>query len=214
MRKSSLFILVMILLSFAAGILLYPRMPARMASHWNAAGEVNGYMPKFPGLFLIPFLSAVLFLLFLAIPKIDPLKENIAKFRNYFDALVALIIIFLSYIYALSLLWNTGAGFDMGRMMIPALGLLFYYCGMLIEKAKRNWFIGIRTPWTLSSEEVWDKTHSIGGKLFKLSGIVALFGIFIRKYGIYLVIIPVSLSALYALVYSYFEYQKHIPPKA
>jgi len=66
----------------------------------------------------------------------------------------------------------------MGQMMVPALGILFYYCGILIENAKRNWFIGIRTPWTLSNEKVWERTHKIGGKLFKIAGLIAFLWYF------------------------------------
>jgi uncharacterized membrane protein len=159
MEKSRIIIIGIIILSFLAGVYFYPQMPEVVASHWNAQGEVDGYMPKSWGLFLMPLLLVGLFLLFLLIPKIDPLKENIKKFRRYFDGFTALLILFLFYVYLLTIFWNIGSRFNMGQLMIPALGILFYYCGILVENAKRNWFIGIRTPWTLSSETVWDKTH-------------------------------------------------------
>ena len=88
------------------------------------------------------------------------------------------------------------------------LGLLFYYTGILLEHAERNWFIGIRTPWTLSSERVWKKTHKRGGILFKISGIIAAFSIFFQAYAFYFTIIPILLVALYTIVYSYYEYER------
>ena len=97
----------------------------------------------------------------------------------------------------------------MRQLMMPALGILFYYCGVLIENAKRNWFIGIRTPWTLSSDSVWEKTHKIGGKLFKIAGIIALFGIFFPNYTFLFVLIPVVSVAIYTAAYSYFEAVNH-----
>jgi len=197
-----------ILLSFVLAIYLYPQMPERMASHWNTKGEVDGYMCKFWGLFLMPIILLCLFLLFILIPKIDPLKENIAKFRKYFDGFIVLITLFLFYIYLLSIAWNLGKRFNMGQMMMPALGMLFYYCGILTENAKRNWFIGIKTPWTLSSERVWDKTHKIGGKLFKAAGLIAFLGIFFPNYAFYFILVPALLVAFYTIIYSYFEYQK------
>jgi uncharacterized membrane protein len=90
----------------------------------------------------------------------------------------------------------------------PAFAILFYYSGILIENAKRNWFIGIRTPWTLSNDEVWDKTHKIGGKLFKLAGILALFAIFFERYAILVIVVPLIVVSIYTVVYSYLEYQK------
>ena len=96
----------------------------------------------------------------------------------------------------------------MGKMTIPTLGLLFYYTGILIEHTQRNWFIGIRTPWTLSSEEVWKKTHKLGGRLLKISGIVALLGIFFQDLALLFAIVLPLFSVLFTVFYSYFEYSK------
>ena len=90
MREAEIVWLGIVLASFIIGIYFYPQMPERMASHWNIKGEVNGYLPKFWGLFLMPFISLCIFLLSIAIPKIDPLKYNIDKFRKYYDWFVIL----------------------------------------------------------------------------------------------------------------------------
>ena len=209
-KKSELIVLGIILLSFIVGIYFYPQMPEKMASHWNAQGHVDGYMSKFWGLFLMPMLSVGLFLLFIAIPKIDPLKHNIDRFREYYDKFVVLIIVFLFYLYLLTIFWNIGIRFNMNQLLVPAFSILFYYCGILIENARRNWFIGIRTPWTLSNEVVWRKTHKIGGKLFKIAGIVALLGVFFYRYALFFVLVPVILVTVYTIVYSYVEYQREI----
>jgi len=209
-RKNEIIILGIILFSFIFGIYFYPQMPEKIASHWNVQGQVDGYMPKFWGLFLMPLISAGLFLLFIAIPKIDPLKTNIEKFRKYYDGFIILIIIFLFYLHLLTIFWNMGIRFDIIQLLAPAFGILFYYCGILTENVKRNWFIGIRTPWTLSNDAVWDKTHKFGGKLFKISGIVVLFGIFFRNYALFFILVPVILVAICTIIYSYVEYQKEL----
>jgi len=85
---------------------------------------------------------------------------------------------------------------------------LFYYCGILVENAKRNWSIGIRTPWTLSSEKIWEKTHRVGGKLFKIAGVIALLGIFFQRYTLFFILVPSIIVAVYAVAFSYFEYLK------
>ena len=89
-----------------------------------------------------------------------------------------------------------------------SIGLLFFYIGVLCENSKRNWFVGIRTPWTLSSDKVWDKTHKLGGKLFKIAGIIALIGIFFQNYVVYFILIPTFSVSIYLIVYSYVEFRK------
>jgi uncharacterized membrane protein len=208
MKKTTIAVLAIIIASFIVGIYLYPQMPEKMASHWNSKGEVDSYLPKFWGLSIMPIISAVLFLLFLAIPYIDPLKNNIKRFRVYYDWFVLIFIVLLFYVYTLTIFWNLDYRFNMTRMIIPALGMLFIYIGFLVENAKRNWFIGIRTPWTLSSTRVWNKTHKIGGKMFKAAGIIALFGVIFQDYAVWLVLVPVIFVVVYTIVYSYIEYQK------
>jgi len=208
MRRSEIIILGIIVVSSLIGMYFYPRMPGAIASHWNIRGEVDGYMSKFWGLFLMPLISLCLLLLFVLIPKIDPLKGNIEKFRNYYDGFIVLMIVFLFYVYLLTIFWNVGLRFNMIQLLAPAFGILFYYCGILIENAKRNWFIGIRTPWTLSSDKVWERTHKIGGRLFKITGVVGLLGVLFHDYAMLFILMPVLLITAYTVLYSYFEYQK------
>jgi len=208
MKTATIAITGIILLSFIVGIYFYPQMPAQMASHWGTTGEVNGYVPKFWGLFLMPIISVLLLALFIAIPRIDPMKENIAKFRRYFDGFIVLIMSFLFYMDLITVFWSLGFRFNMVSMIAPALGILFYGAGMLIENSKRNWFIGIRTPWTLSNEHVWEKTQKLGGKLFKAAAVIAVLGIFFQQIAFYLVIVPILAVAVFTVVYSYAIYPK------
>ncbi|MFH0831954.1 MAG: SdpI family protein [archaeon] len=200
--------LTIVLVSFLASILLYNSLPAIMISHWDSVGNANGYMPKFWAAFLVPFISLFLLLLFILLPKIDPLRKNIEKFRADYNKLIILLMIFMLYIHILTLLLNRGYEFNIVSMMLPSLGILFYYTGILIQNSKRNWTIGIRTQWTLSSERVWNRTNRLGGKLFKISGILAIVGFLSGKYAIFLVIVPVILSAIFLIIYSYLLYRK------
>ncbi len=197
-----------VLLTFAASVYFYGQMPDVMASHWNERGEVDGYMPKFWALFLVPVMSAAMLLLLVAIPKIDPLKANVAKFRKHYDRFIVMLLAFMLYIHLLTIIWSTGTSFNIMQAMSPAFGILFYYCGILVANAKQNWFIGIRTPWTMSSEKVWDKTHRLGGRLFRAAGIIACLGILAPDYAIVLVLAPMIVFMAYAVVYSYLEHQK------
>lgn len=206
-RKSEIIVFLFVLLSLAISIYFYPRLPNKIPTHWNLQGEVDGYMTKFWGLFLMPMVLIVMSILFILIPSIDPLKANIRKFRNYFDGFIILLFLFMLFLQGFIVLWSLGTKIRPQIVFTIGLGILFFYIGILLEHAQRNWFIGIRTPWTLSSDSVWNKTHKIGGKLFKIIGIIALLGFFAGKYAFWFVIIPVIIISVYLFIFSYFQYQ-------
>lgn len=212
MKKTTALGLAFVLASFLLAIYLYPQMPGRMASHWNAAGRVDGYMNSFLGVFLLPVFSAALFGLLLVLPRLDPLRANYAKFQEYYDWFAVLLVAFMLYVYALTLLWNLGTAFSLPVALAPAFAALFYYCGVLIENAERNWFVGIRTPWTLSNERVWKRTHEVGGKLFKACGAVALLGLVFPDIALVFVIAPVIATAAFCTIFSYVEFKKDKKP--
>src|SRR5258706_1760849 len=211
-RTTTIIILLMLVIGTAAGLLLWNRLPDRMASHWDINNQVNGYMPKVWGIFLMPLIVLGMSVLFLVIPSIDPLKANIAKFRETFNLFIILIVAFMLYIHALTLAWSLGyTNFKMSTSMLPAMGLLFIFIGFMLRKAKRNFFIGIRTPWTLSSDTVWDKTHKLGAVLFMASGVLALVGgIFGGMMAFWFLFVPLIGSTIFLLTYSYFLYQQEI----
>lgn len=207
-RKNELIVLNIVLVSFCIGLYFYPQLPARMASHWDAQGQVDGSMPKFLGAFLMPIISLALWIIFIVIPRIDPKSENIEKFRKYFDGFIAALFIFLLYVYVLTLYWNTGHRFNMVAYLMPAFAVLFYMVGILVSHAEMNWTIGVRTPWTLSSETVWKKTHLLTGKLFRASGVITLAGVLFPDFAIWFLFVSVLVSAMVSTVYSYLLYRK------
>lgn len=209
-RITTIVALLLITAAAVAGLLLWNQLPEQMASHWNASDQVDGYTSKVLGVFLLPLVTLGLFLLFLVIPTIDPLKANIAQFRDVFNLFIVLMVAFMLYIHALTLRWNLGyTDFGMSRAMLPAMGLLFFFIGYMLRKAKRNYFIGIRTPWTLSSDTVWDETHRVGSVLFMVSGVFAFIGsLFGGMTAFWFLFIPIIGSTLITLVYSYVLYHR------
>jgi uncharacterized membrane protein len=209
-RTTVILSLALIAVALAAGPLLWDRLPAQMASHWNANDQVDGTLPKFWGILLIPLMSLGMLALFLVLPSIDPLKANIAKFRSSFNLFILLIIAFLLYLHGLTILWSLGfQGFRMSSAMLPFLGILILFVGYLLRQARRNFFIGIRTPWTLSSDFVWDKTHRLGSNLFMLAGLLTLFGAFLGgAAAIWLTLVPLVVFSLVLAVYSYLLYRQ------
>lgn len=191
-----------------AGIILSPHAPETMATHWDIFGQPNGFMPKTFGLFFMPAFTILLSLVLYAIPKLDPLKENIASFRTTYDSFILLFVVFFSYVHILATAWNFGYAINLTQWMLPPLGGLFWYTGALLEATKRNYFIGIRTPWTLSSDAVWDKTHVLGGKLFKVSGILTALSACIPTWGFFILLGTILGSTIATTVYSYIMFKK------
>lgn len=206
---TSLIVLCLVAIAVIAGALLWNQLPEQMASHWNANDEVDGYITKFWGAFLMPLVTLGMLGLFLLLPNIDPLKANIAQFRGSFNLFILLISIFMLYIHGLTLAWSLGyQNFRMSSAMLPFLGLLFIFIGFMLRQAKRNFFIGIRTPWTLSSDTVWEKTHRLGSALFMASGALAIIGGFFGgAAAVLLLLIPLLASTLALVIYSYILYR-------
>ena len=202
-------IIVTVILTMVA----YPSLPPLLESHWNASGMADGSMAKFSGLVLIPLIMIACVILFALLPGIDPLRKNYEKFRNYYEGFILVFVLYLLAIQILMILWNLGYPLSMNVAFPILFGILFVYLGFLIEHAEQNWFVGIRTPWTLSSVAVWKKTHEIGGKLFKLAGIASFFGILAGSSALWFILIPVLIVTVFTVAYSYVAYQNELKGK-
>ncbi|HVN65634.1 MAG TPA: SdpI family protein [Methanomicrobiales archaeon] len=208
LTKERIAIALVLALTFGVTLLAWPSMPDPVASHWGVSGEVNGYLPKFWGLLLVPFLSAGLAALLLLVPRIDPLRGNIEEFREAYERFIVVFLLYMLAVQAFILLWNYGIQVSISMVLSPAFAALFYEIGVLIGQAKPNWTIGIRTRWTLSSPVVWEKTHALGGKLFRLVGILALLGVFFPSHAIFFILVPVLAVSFFLVYHSYREYEK------
>ncbi|HLD59310.1 MAG TPA: SdpI family protein [archaeon] len=207
----------LIVLMVAVSAYFFFSLPENLITHWGIDNAPNGYSSK---AFFFPLfigMTVLIFLLFLVLPKIDPMKENYKKFRKYYDWLVFIFVAFMFYMFLLVILANYGFAINMGLALVPAFAVLFYFMGILLGKSKRNWFVGIRTPWTLSSDSVWEKTHLFAAKLFKALAIILLLTGAIAFYFetlFFIVFIgEILVFALAPVFYSYFafaeEQKKH-----
>jgi uncharacterized membrane protein len=179
-----------------------------MASHWNYTGQVDGYSQKNFAVFFLPTLLSVMLIILKILPKIDPYKHNFSQYQKYYDSFVIVICGFLSYTYYLTLFWNLNFNFNFSQFLAPGFAILFFYAGLLTSNARQNWFVGIRTPWTMTDEVVWKKTHQFGGKAFTISAFLSLLGFFMPNYAIQLVLGPVLVSTLLVFIYSFLLYHR------
>ncbi|MHC1782118.1 MAG: SdpI family protein [Anaerolineaceae bacterium] len=207
-RNTVLVTLILAGLAFLAGAALYPQMGAQMATHWGPAGNADGYGSRFEGLFLLPIIAMGATLLMLGIPLIDPLKSNIEYFHREYNLFVVFMSAFFYYLYVLTILFNFGLTFSMTTFLIPAFALLLYFSGRLLKRARRNYFIGIRTPWTLSSDVVWDRTHRFGGTAFQVAGAFSLVGILFPSVAFLFLMVPLLTVAFLVILYSYLVFRQ------
>ena len=207
MKKYTLQILI-IILSILISILFYRYLPDSMASHWNGQGVVDGYSSRLFNVIFFPLLNIFLFILFIFIPKIDPKWKSIRLLEGKFNLFISSMLVFMVLLQLNVYLWNIGIMILMGVVMPILMGGLFIVVSILIRDAKQNYTIGIRTPWTLHSERVWDKTHALGYKLFLGSGILSIASALVPKYSIWIVLGSVILSTVSLFIYSYLEFKK------
>jgi uncharacterized membrane protein len=208
MNQNQRIIFFLLLLMFLLSILVYSRMPLTIVVHWGINGKADGYSGKMFGLFFLPILSILMFGILAWLPNLDPKRKNIELFRSTYEGFLVLFFLFFFYLHLLTILWNLGMRISFNQAFAPALSVLFYGMGILIEKAKMNYFIGIRTPWTLSNEEVWDETHKKSGIAFKISAIISFFGFFFPYYYLWIMLTTILFATIYSIMISYFIYKR------
>lgn len=206
-RHANILSLVFIGILVALAAWLYPGLPDPMPSHWNAEGEVDGYLPKTWGVLLLPLIAVFLLLMMRIIPVISPKGFRIGPFAGVFNTLQVALVAFASLVGILVLLEAKGFDVRLNQVILVAMGLLFMVLGNYFGKIRKNFFLGIRTPWTLASDEVWSRTHRLGGRLFVAMGTVWVIGAFFPLRVEWLVG-AVLLVALVPMIYSFVVYRQ------
>jgi immunity protein, SdpI family len=183
------------LVALAAAIWAYPQLPPRVATHWNIRGEADGYSGRFVGAFVMPLVILAVAGIARVLPRIDPKGKNYPKFHDTYWLLINGVLIVLGVLH-LAVLGNAiGAPVPIQRVIPIALGFLFIVVGNYLGRVQPNWFLGIRTPWTLSSDTVWRKTHRLGAWVFVIAGLLFMASAFMpaARGGVPLVAVIVGL---------------------
>lgn len=209
LAKKDIIPIVIIIIALIVGAWLYPSLPERIPVHWNSQGEADGWGSKDFGVFFLPILALGVYLLMTFIPRIDPLKKNYEKFKKpyfYFKLLLSLFFVFL---YFFTLCSVSGFEINIAYFMLPAFSFLFILMGAMLPKLKRNYFIGIRTPWTIHSDIVWEKTHKFSSKIFIAAGTISLVGMIFPSFAFSIFITAVIAAAIVCVAYSYFLFRRN-----
>jgi uncharacterized membrane protein len=205
--RANLLSYLFIVAAVSVAAFLYPSLPDPMPSHWNVHGEVDGYLPKPWGVAILPLSAILVFVVMRLIPVISPKGYRIEPFANVMRIFQVTMVGFMSLIAILVLLEAKGIDVYINRVIFAALGALFIVMGNYFGKIRKNFVLGIRTPWTLASDEVWARTHRLAGRLFVLLGIFMLAGIFVTLPS-WLWVGMIAVIVLVPVVYSYLAYRR------
>lgn len=190
---------------FTFAILGY--LPDKIPMHWNISGQVDRFGSKIE-IFILPVAITTIYFIMLFIPLIDPKRANYGKFAGAYRIIRAVVVIILSAVYFASAYSALGYRIDViriGNLIVPFMLIGF---GSVMGKLRHNYFVGIRTPWTLADEEVWNNTHQLAEKLWLIAGIIGLFASFSKGTWVTVFMFVLLITAVIVpVVYSYVAFK-------
>lgn len=200
--------IVLIALMYAFGILMFNNLADVIPVHWNFVGEPDNFINKSIVVYLFPLFLVALNVMFYFLPKIDPNKKKYKDFSFAWNVMKLAITVFFAYIYLVSLYAAYDSTVNVSSLVVGGIGVLFMLIGNYMGKIRQNYFIGIKTPWTLSNEEVWNKTHRLGGWVFLISGILFILGALFNQFLLAITIFVVIFILVVPILYSYIIFKR------
>ena len=205
--------LLIVIAAFIASAVVFQRLPETMPTHFDMSGQPNGWSSRLFGAWLVPLFLILMWGLLRVLPTIDPRGSNYAKFGGAFEGMIVSIMLFMLALHIVMLRAALGYPVAMQRVVPIGVGVLLAVIGNLLPRARPNWFIGIRTPWTLSSDRVWEKTHRFGGHVFVAGGILIVLAALVTEQWAHIVLVTVVLLCSAAFfIYSYVEWKREQNP--
>ena len=205
-RNLAIFSAIVVAAMTVLGVWAWFQLPAdaQIPIHWGVDGQPNGYAPKTVGLFLLPLITVGVAAVFWAIPVIEPRRANILKSATAYQAIWVGTVLLLAAIDLVTTAAALGATFDITLVVFVAVGMLFIVIGNYLPKVRPNYMVGIRTPWTLTSDLSWDRTHRIGGRLFVLEGIVFIvLGLVRPAQGMFVAVLIGGIVLMLVVLFAY-----------
>lgn len=206
-KTADILSITIIALITALTIYFYSDLPDQIPTHWNSRGQVDDYTAKPWGAVIFPGMSLAVFLMMKLIPVISPRGFRTDEFRPVVNVFQLTLVAFTAGIGVLTLLEALGYQTPINRLVFAATGLLLIIIGNFMGKVRKNFFLGIRTPWTLASDEVWSRTHRLGGRMLMLGGAVMILNAIIQL-PIQVSVLAVVALALIPVAYSYILYRR------
>ncbi|NEW00998.1 SdpI family protein [Bacillus megaterium] len=209
--KKHVFPLSITLLTLVAWLIALPHLPPTMPIHWGANGEADGFATKINAMILTVGIMVLIYFIIAFVPRIDPRKENYKYFSKTYNIVLNAVLLLFFFVNMSTILQGLGYNVPMSYIAPIMAGLVFIIIGNYLQRVRSNYFMGIRTPWTLSNETVWKKTHRLSGKIFFIGGLLILISAFLPD-GYKSVIMWGSIVLCVAIpyLYSYLAYKKEM----
>jgi uncharacterized membrane protein len=196
--------LAIVAAAFLLSIVLYSRLPERFATHWDASGTATGWSSRARGAFLLPWIMLAVTALLLLLPRIDPRRANYEKFGGVYALIVYSVLGVQLVLHAAILVVALGWHMPIDTLAIVSIGVLLIATGSVLPQTHSNFFVGIRTPWTLSSDTVWARTHQVGGYTMTAAGLVVILSAALPgRARLAVLLTAVIVGVLVPVVYSY-----------
>ena len=207
MRKWYPWVLVGLTLGFSAAV--YTKLPAEIPTHWDFRGEINDRTSRVWAAWLMPLVLVTMAIILPRLPALDPRRENYGKFRPSYDLVINASMTLIAAMHVLTLGAGMGWPIPMVRVAPIMVGVLFVVLGNVLPRARSNWMFGIRTPWTLTNDRVWERTHRLGGMTFVGAGLALIISAFLKPTAMVTVLIVASvLASIIPVAYSYFAWRQ------
>lgn len=198
----------LVLAMFVVGFWLYPKLPDVVPTHWNFEGQPDSYSSKQFAVWFFPSLTLLMTFLFPVLAKMDPHKEKYAQFQKAWFMIRTIILSCFAYLYFVSLYAALNPMVDVGSFVLCGIAVMFILMGNYLGKVRQNYFLGIRTPWTLHDEDIWNKTHRLSGWMFVLVGLLLLVEVFLKLSLPYVIFVTIALLLLVPIIYSYLLFRQ------
>lgn len=200
---------LLILLAFAATALVWSRLPAQVPVHWNLQGEVDRYGSRAEGALLLPALMLAVWGLMRVLPRVDPRRANYARMQGTYEFVITATLGAMLVIHLAVLAVSLGHRVPIDTVIPLVVGAMLMAMGNVLPRAKPNWWFGIRTPWTLSCERVWVRTHRVAGYSLAVAGLALVVAAFATApWARIMIVAAVAVGALVPVVYSYLAWRQ------
>ncbi|MCL4367409.1 SdpI family protein [Patescibacteria group bacterium] len=197
-------------LMIAGAILLYPELPSILPVHWGINGQADGFLPKTYAVWLLPGLALLVFGLFKILPSLDPKRDKYAFFKREWQIMQIAIIAFFAYMEFVTFYLALNPTMQIQHFIFIGLGLLFILIGNFLAKVRQNYFIGVKLPWTLASEDNWNKTHRFAGWCFVVAGIITVIEGIVIWFAPGIIFASIILAALLPIIYSFLLFKNMV----